>query len=1135
MRALRWCLYVLIALVLVIVFIGNGEFSAKRFEPQLRAALTDLAPGLDVQSQDMFVQVIPWRDELRVRFQDTRIHHEAYLNKPLALETLRVSMPLRRALARDFQPNKLWVTGADLTYALPEAVAEALPEPGAAETAEDYWGFVFKSDWVQALDALAPPELFATTELEDVHLTVLDASGVRPLFDVQIDHAIQRSSAGVFSGIRGRRLTVTAQLQSPRAQLTPVRLNVELGPDNRVTADFAIGELIPAHYYNFLRFVNLQTPERLTTPYRAEGQIDLNPVQGYQAANLSLTEVREDKERLIAVARGRATAADETFTLDVDFDGIISTRIAPWTPVPKYMEHMNLAATGALTFTWQRPTNKWQGQFSLSDAKGTLAIPAVGLPSVEGGNVGVRSASAQGQFDARGLSLTNIRLHTGNRQQVGPILEADLVARSSDEGPFMTLDLRSSALNRGDLFYLWPTRVATKTRERAAKYVEAGAFTNLQFVGAYALEPQADKTTKFVVRGQTLDAEFEFAEVFLTPNLPKLSKAQGALELNDRLLDIQVRQARFGPAAMSNGATRLDFSTKDWLQINVDGAIRGALAPALETLAAGKIGLSSLRALPLDRIEGQARGRISLGLGFNPRTIGQDGIALENIKVDTDLAIEDLKVRDFIIGEGVQGGTLNLNITRERLSGSGNLTLDGVSGAVTVAQNFAPGRANVLEVRTSASMPAAKVRTFVPGLESFLSGQAQGEFVYRAEVGKDRRLSVDLDLRDVGIDFPSLVYKKSRGQSGRISMDLVLDRNGAKAAENIDLSGPRLSAQGTLNLKPGTWSDIQLSRAKVNGSDLRNVSIVNRSDQIRATVGRGVFDLEPFLDQFTSTASGGQQGTKGNLGFRLTKPLVLDGARFDRLLTKNRAYLDGVRLSLVVGSDGVRGYDLIAAVPANESGLAGGRLASSLTRKDGGYSLLLKADNFGATLQALGMTRDVGGGTFDLSGRSAHPLGGGTWVLNGRGRDLRVKRLPALVKVVAAISLTGILEEMGGQGMNIADLEFQGTLAAPTLHVKRLKFAGPSLGLTMAGALNWSRRSLNFRGALAPFNIINMVLGEIPVISELFTGVNGQGLFAAQFQVKGAFSNPQVQVDPLSLIQPGILRNVIDEIEGQTY
>ncbi|HXP12104.1 MAG TPA: hypothetical protein VN795_00455, partial [Stellaceae bacterium] len=68
--------------------------------------------------------------------------------------------------------------------------------------------------------------------------------------------------------------------------------------------------------------------------------------------------------------------------------------------------------------------------------------------------------------------------------------------------------------------------------------------------------------------------------------------------------------------------------------------------------------------------------------------------------------------------------------------------------------------------------------------------------------------------------------------------------------------------------------------------------------------------------------------------------------------------------------------------------------------------------------------------------------------------------------------------------------------------------------------------TLDASGTLVPANILNTVLGNIPVLGNLLLGGEGQGIFAANFRIAGPISDPQVSVNPLSAVAPGVLRKL---------
>ena len=56
--------------------------------------------------------------------------------------------------------------------------------------------------------------------------------------------------------------------------------------------------------------------------------------------------------------------------------------------------------------------------------------------------------------------------------------------------------------------------------------------------------------------------------------------------------------------------------------------------------------------------------------------------------------------------------------------------------------------------------------------------------------------------------------------------------------------------------------------------------------------------------------------------------------------------------------------------------------------------------------------------------------------------------------------------------------------------------------------------------------LIRRLLGAIPLVGDLLTGGEGQGVFAATYRVQGPLEEPEIGVNPLAVLAPGFLRNL---------
>ena len=92
------------------------------------------------------------------------------------------------------------------------------------------------------------------------------------------------------------------------------------------------------------------------------------------------------------------------------------------------------------------------------------------------------------------------------------------------------------------------------------------------------------------------------------------------------------------------------------------------------------------------------------------------------------------------------------------------------------------------------------------------------------------------------------------------------------------------------------------------------------------------------------------------------------------------------------------------------------------------------------------------------------------------------------------------------------------------------KFQGFSLGGNIKGFTNLEKKEVNLEGIIVPAYAINALLNKIPLIGQVITGIEGDGLIGVNFKVTGTYDKPNYNVNPLSILTPGILRSVFENL-----
>jgi len=87
---------------------------------------------------------------------------------------------------------------------------------------------------------------------------------------------------------------------------------------------------------------------------------------------------------------------------------------------------------------------------------------------------------------------------------------------------------------------------------------------------------------------------------------------------------------------------------------------------------------------------------------------------------------------------------------------------------------------------------------------------------------------------------------------------------------------------------------------------------------------------------------------------------------------------------------------------------------------------------------------------------------------------------------------------------------------------------GPLLGTTFQGTLYDRDGNMSITGTFMPAYGLNSLFAEIPIVGMILGNGRDRGLIGITYKVSGDVRKPNVQVNPISAIAPGIFRNIFE-------
>ncbi len=378
----------------------------------------------------------------------------------------------------------------------------------------------------------------------------------------------------------------------------------------------------------------------------------------------------------------------------------------------------------------------------------------------------------------------------------------------------------------------------------------------------------------------------------------------------------------------------------------------------------------------------------------------------------------------------------------------------------------------------------------------------------------DARQQIAIDLKQSRISLPFLGWEKGPGVPATASF-LMEKTSTGREITNFQLSGKGFEARGTLSFGlDGRLRAMDLEKLALRPGDQLSVSAAANGGGYDVKVRGSALDARGILQGVRSGVGGGAADI-----FPIAMSLNIDV-----VTGQNSVALSNIAGTLKITKKGLDAASLKGKSNNDQP------FEWTLGHEGDTRVLRLFADGGGALIRFAGIYSRIAGGNLilDYSG----PVGGaGTGMVVMR--DFRLLNETALKPAVAT---TNAAMPRGGVAQANAeatsDLQFS-QLKIPfrqedwVITVNDAALRGSALGATASGTVNLPGGKIAISGAFIPAFGINNIAGGIPILGGLFGGRN-EGLFGVTYRLFGPLDSPQLTMNPISALAPGIFRRIFE-------
>lgn len=655
------------------------------------------------------------------------------------------------------------------------------------------------------------------------------------------------------------------------------------------------------------------------------------------------------------------------------------------------------------------------------------------------------------------------------------------------QGWSVALDVGIDSILSDRLLALWPVRAVPKTRAWLATNVAAAELLDVK--GAMRIEP--GKEPKLA-----LGYRFRGASVRFLKTLPPISDGSGYASINDYTYTLvaeagHIRAPIGGDIDVSGSVLKVvDLRAKP-TRGQITLYCRGSLLATLAILDEPPFRFLTKAGKPVALADGMAELTARLELPLTKK------LRLEDISYEVTGVLKDVRSEDRLVpGRTLAAELLDVKATRQGLTISGKAALDGVAldGSWTKSFDPADKDKSVAEADVELSMDA--LRIFGISLpDGAVRGRGKGRVTLELIRAQVPSLVLTSDLAGLGLAIPQIGWDKPPDQSGNLVVEAGL--GSPPTVGRLDMEAAGMKARAGLFLDPeGGLERIELPGLEIGAWFAGDVTLKGRGKG-RAV---GVEVTSGTLDLRRSDLGGGDAGEGEGAPITVT---------LDRLQITDDISLTGFRGS----------FDSTGGMAGSFSGLVNGRAPVSggmSPAANGGSKFRIEADDAGAALLAAGIYESGRGGrlVLDLApGNAARTYEGVANI-----RSIRIVDAPALAGLLNAISVVGLLTQLEGPGILFTDVEGRFLLTPDAIEISQGSAIGPSLGVSAAGVYRSAERALDFQGVISPIYLLNGV-------GQIFSRQR-DGFFGFSYQMTGTRERTSVTVNPLSILTPGLFREM---------
>ncbi len=691
------------------------------------------------------------------------------------------------------------------------------------------------------------------------------------------------------------------------------------------------------------------------------------------------------------------------------------------------------------------------------------------------------------------------------------------ILTGGEKSPGIQLAGRVRDLSAEMLKQLWPPIVAPKSRNWVTEHVVDGRVSEGTFQINLPVDTLVQAQADRHMPDNSVDLAFSLREVSTTyyKNMPILENASAEAHQKDNDFDLTITA---GQTVLSSGKTvtlkRGSFAAHNIMSEEVPGIFAFDLTSPIDAMLelAGHPDLNLVKSdfKTLPKLQGTTNATINLQFPLIK------DVPKSRVQLKTAVSISNAQVADVLPGINLSDGELAVEMSADKIVVSGPAKVNGLPAKISWEKPRNGGSAVSKIVATLDEKLREKMGI---KLTDYISGPMPVEATISQTETGENQVEVNADLSAIKMKLTAVGWKREAIEGTSASFNLTTNKDGSRKVTDFKLDGEGLHLKGNIAIaKGGKLSSVTMDEIRLDEDNVFSAHVVPGDGTTDLNIKGKNFDARPYIKNLISPVQTAGKNTEatdtGGQDFTLK-------AEFGHVTAFRGEAVDGVTAILRARAGKIAAADITGQF------LSGQPITIKVTPLAEGRDLKVSTTDGGSAIRAANFYSKMAGGNLQfvalISNQPGSPL---------RNARLQVENFEVRNEAaLAQLDQRGKPKKSGPRkdGLTFKKLFMPFAIDGQFVRMGDVTLRGTDMCATASGVIRKADGALDITGTVIPVCGLSGVFNDVPLIGDILTGGNNnEGIFGMTYAMSGSLAKPNVRVNPVSVLAPGLFRRFFD-------